>query len=93
VLQALHEVDNALVAYDREQHRRDSLQTAVTHGEGAVQLAEQRYRSGIASFIDVLDAQRSLQQSKLQLAESTTTISTNLIALYKSLGGGWEAAQ
>jgi NodT family efflux transporter outer membrane factor (OMF) lipoprotein len=93
VLQALHEVDNALIAYDREQHRRDSLQVAVTHSESAVQLAEQRYRSGISSFIDVLDAQRTLQQNKLQLAESTTAIATSLIALYKSLGGGWENAQ
>jgi NodT family efflux transporter outer membrane factor (OMF) lipoprotein len=93
VLQALHEVDNTLIAYGQEQRRRDSLQTAVTHSEDALQLAEQRYRSGISSFIDVLDAQRTLQQNKLQLITSTTAISTDLVALYKSLGGGWESAQ
>jgi NodT family efflux transporter outer membrane factor (OMF) lipoprotein len=93
VLQALHDVDNALVAYGQEQRRRDSLQVAVTHNESAVQLAEQRYRSGVASFIDVLDAERALQQNKLQLAESTTAITTDFIALYNSLGGGWESAQ
>jgi NodT family efflux transporter outer membrane factor (OMF) lipoprotein len=90
VLQALHEVDNALIAYDQEQRRRESLQTAVVHSHEAVQLAEQRYRSGVANFIQVLDAERTLQQNKLQLADSTTAMSTNLIALYKSLGGGWE---
>jgi outer membrane protein TolC len=38
----------------------------------------------------VLDAERSLLSAQLQLADSTTTVSSNLVALYKALGGGWE---
>lgn len=44
----------------------------------------------MTSFIEVLDAQRTLSQAELQLAQSTTTVSTNLVQLYKALGGGWE---
>jgi outer membrane protein TolC len=46
----------------------------------------------VADFLDVLDAQRALLAAQLQLAESTTTVSQNLVQLYKALGGGWEAA-
>lgn len=90
VLASLHEVENALAAYKTEQTRRDALTTAVAHNQDAVELARQRYQSGIASFLEVLDAERSLQQNQLQLAQSTTTVSTNLVALYKALGGGWD---
>jgi multidrug efflux system outer membrane protein len=87
VLTALHEVENSIVAYGSEQRRRRSLQDSVDHSRDSVQLARQRYESGISSFIDVLDAERNLQQSELQLADSTTAVSTNLIALYKAMGG------
>ena len=49
-----------------------------------------RYTNGVADFITVLDAQRTLLASQQQLAQSTTSVSTNLIQLYKALGGGWE---
>jgi NodT family efflux transporter outer membrane factor (OMF) lipoprotein len=91
VLGALHEADDALIAYDTEQTRRASLDATVAEDRTAVDLARQRYVSGIASFLDVLDAERTLQQNELTLADSTTAVSTNLIALYKALGGGWEA--
>jgi outer membrane protein TolC len=90
VLQAWHDVDNALTAYANEQRRRDALAESVTQNKRAVNLAQQRYTQGVADFLNVLDAERSLLSAQLQLADSTTTVSENLVQLYKALGGGWE---
>lgn len=90
VLQAWHDVDNALTAYQAEQSRRDELILAVADNRRALGLAQSRYQQGVADFLTVLDAQRSLLGAQLQLAGSTTTVSSNLVALYKALGGGWE---
>jgi len=91
VLGALHEVDDALSAYDAAQARRAALGATVTQDRTAVNLAMDRYRSGVGDFLDVLDAQRTQQQNQLQLADSATAVSTDLVALYKALGGGWDA--
>lgn len=90
VLQAWHDVDNALTAYQAEQARRDQLIQSVAENRKALTLAQSRYQEGVADFLTVLDAQRSLLAAQQQLAESTTTVSSNLVALYKALGGGWE---
>lgn len=90
VLNAFHEVDNAMVAYSQEQARHNELQVVVNRNGRALQLAQQRYRDGLSTFLDVLDAQRQVLAAQQQLATSTATISTNLVALYKALGGGWE---
>jgi NodT family efflux transporter outer membrane factor (OMF) lipoprotein len=90
VLQAWHDVDNALTAYADEQRRRASLGVAVQQNQRALALARDRYAQGLADFLQVLDAQRSLLAAEQQYARSTTTVSTNLVQLYKALGGGWE---
>jgi NodT family efflux transporter outer membrane factor (OMF) lipoprotein len=90
VLQAWHDVDNALSAYGDEQRRRDALAAAVVQDRRALALSRQRYTQGVADFLNVLDAERSLLSAQLQLAQSSTTVSTNLVQLYKALGGGWE---
>ncbi|HVC18301.1 MAG TPA: efflux transporter outer membrane subunit [Rhodanobacter sp.] len=92
VLQAFHEVDNALTAYDAEQRRRAHLVNAVKQNKAALSLAQQRYRQGIANYIEVLDAERSLLSAQQTLATSTATVSTDLVAIYKALGGGWQTA-
>ena len=91
VLGALHEVDDALAAYGADQQRRQALTETVARNQDGVDLARQRYASGVASFIDVLDAERTLEQNELTLADSTTSVSIDLVALYKALGGGWAA--
>ena len=91
VLSAWHDVDNALTAYRAEQIRRDELTHAVADSRHALALAQSRYQQGVADFLTVLDAERSLLAAQTQLADSTTTVSSNLVALYKALGGGWEA--
>ncbi len=90
VLQAWHDVDNALTAYQTEQARRDQLVLAVAQSQRALGLAQSRYQEGVADFLTVLVAETSLLSSQQQLADSTTTVSENLVALYKALGGGWE---
>ncbi len=90
VLSAFHDVDNALIAYRAEQLRRDRLAAQVVQARRAITLAQQRFRSGVSDFLEVLTAQRTALQAEQQLAASTTTVGTNLVALYKALGGGWE---
>jgi NodT family efflux transporter outer membrane factor (OMF) lipoprotein len=90
VLQAWHDVDNALTAYKAEQSRRDQLVLAVAQSKRALGLAQSRYQQGVADFLTVLVAQSTLLGAEQQLAGSTTTVSSNLVALYKALGGGWE---
>lgn len=89
VLTALNQVEDALAAYGSDQARRASLETAVTASRNARQLAQQRYQSGVASFIDVLDAERTEEQNALSLAGANAAVSADLVQLYRALGGGW----
>lgn len=89
VLLSLEDVEDALVAYAKEQVRLQSLQEQVTAYQRALELASQRYKAGLADFLNVLDAQRSLYEAEDSLVQSERTVTTNLIALYKALGGGW----
>jgi outer membrane protein, multidrug efflux system len=89
VLTALNQVEDALAAYGSDQARRTSLETAVKASRTASLLARQRYESGVASFIDVLDAERSEEENELALADAATAVSADLVQLYRALGGGW----
>jgi NodT family efflux transporter outer membrane factor (OMF) lipoprotein len=89
VLQAWHEIDNALSGYANEQRRQAELTEAVKSSRAAFELADTRYRHGLTNFLVALDAQRTLLQAERDYADSTTAISTRLVALYKALGGGW----
>jgi multidrug efflux system outer membrane protein len=90
VLTALKEVETDLVAYSREQEHGRFLLEAVTNDRKAVDLAMQLYIAGRTDFLNVLSAQRALYVAEDALVQSTRSLSTNLIALYKALGGGWE---
>jgi NodT family efflux transporter outer membrane factor (OMF) lipoprotein len=93
VLGAVHDVENALVTYSTEQQHRQALEATLIENRRALTLARQRYRDGITTFLDVLDAQRALLATQLSLADSTAVVSTDLVALYKALGGGWEIGE
>jgi outer membrane protein, multidrug efflux system len=90
MLAAFTDVESALTGYAKEQTRRQSLAHAAQANEKAVALAGDLYRHGLADFLRVLESQRALYQSQDALAESERTVSSDLIALYKALGGGWE---
>ncbi len=90
VLKAWHDVVNALVAYRTEAARRRDLLQQVDHAGKALDLARSRYRDGVEQFVTVLDAERTLLSAQQEAAQSATNVSTDIVALYKALGGGWE---
>ncbi|HEX4120598.1 MAG TPA: efflux transporter outer membrane subunit [Verrucomicrobiae bacterium] len=90
VLTALDEVENQLVAFANEWNHRQSLNEAVVQNRKAVDLSNQLYAQGTIDFLTVLDAERSLYASETALSQSKESISTDLVSLYKALGGGWQ---
>jgi len=90
VLTALQDVENALIAYSKEQQRNKALEDTAAANRKAVDLATQLYSQGQTEFLSVLDAQRSLYASEDSMVQSTSNLSTDLVSLYKALGGGWE---
>ena len=89
VLTSLQEVEDAMISGANERKRRASLAEAVTANRRAVDLSTQLYTAGQTDFINVLNAQRSLYQSESEMTLSNLALSTDLITLYKALGGGW----
>jgi len=89
ILTALEETENALVSYSNEQTRRDRLSATVEADQEAFELATVQYRAGLSDFLAVLDAQREMYANQDLLAQSRTLVTTNLIGLYRALGGGW----
>ncbi len=91
VLRSLEETENSLVAYGHEKDRQAKLVAAVEASRQATMLANELYTRGLSDFLSVLDAQRQQLAAEDDLAQSDTAVVTDLIALYKALGGGWEA--
>jgi len=89
VLAALEEVENALTAYVEEQRRSQALTEAAQAARSAAGLALDKYKGGLQDFSTVLDAQRSQLSFEDQLAQSQGAASTDLVRIYKALGGGW----
>ena len=91
VLNALEETENSLVTHARARDRLVHDEAAVRSSNTAASLARVRYENGASDFLQVLDAERTLLESEDRLARSRTEAATSLVAVYKSLGGGWEA--
>lgn len=89
VLNALHEVEDAATALSADQQQRRWLTDTVAQNREAVALARMRYESGVSDFLNVLDAERTLQSNELSLLTSTSAASSDLVSLYRALGGGW----
>lgn len=89
VLTALSDVESALVAYVREQQHHQALTEAVAANREAVSLATQRYKHGATDFLSVLIAQRTLFSVQDSLVQSERSVATDLVSIYKALGGGW----
>jgi len=92
VLRAWQEIDNALTAYAEAQHKRADIARAVVQNQAALQAARQRYSEGALDFLNVNSTLGQLLQSENDLADSDTEIATDLVNLYRALGGGWEVA-
>jgi outer membrane protein, multidrug efflux system len=92
VLQAFRETEDALVAYRATGQQRTAQEQRVVAERKVLELAELRYRGGVAAYLEVLDAQRSLFGAELDEAQTIGSNLVSLVQLYKALGGGWPAA-
>ena len=92
VLLALEETENSLVTHARARQRLGHAETAARASSTAAGLARERFEGGVSDFLQVLDAERSQLEAEDRLAQTRTDAATSLIAVYKSLGGGWENA-
>ncbi len=90
VLTALQDVESALTAYSKEQQHHAALTEAVANGRKAVDIATRLYRAGRSDFLNVLVSQRALLAYEDAWVQSSRKLATDLVALYKALGGGWE---
>lgn len=90
VLSALEDVENAVVALSKERVRIRSLEEAAKRYREAARLARALYQTGSYSFLDVLDAERTLYTAEDTLLQSRVLVATDFISLAKGLGGGWD---
>lgn len=91
VLSALQDAEDALTRYDAEQRRLTSLRESQAAANSSLHIAEEQYRAGLVTFINVLTASATLLTAQDQVAQSQQTLAQDLISLYKALGGGWNA--
>ncbi|WP_368518135.1 efflux transporter outer membrane subunit [Rhizobium sp.] len=89
ILTALEDVENAIVSLAQERVKSGKLASSTGHYREAARLARALYSSGSESFLDLLEAERSLYSAEDSLIESQVAITTDYIALNKALGGGW----
>jgi multidrug efflux system outer membrane protein len=88
-LEALREVEDALIGYEKTTKKRDLLDAQVKILQGYNSLSKQRYDEGQSDYLDVLDAQRNLFASELNLTNAEVQVISEYINLFKALGGGW----
>ena len=93
VLKAAQEVEDAMIGFLNDERAVAFQQGAVKAAQRSVEIALVQYREGAVDYQRVLDAQRSLLQEQNSLAQTSSGVATNLVALYKALGGGWELHQ
>jgi NodT family efflux transporter outer membrane factor (OMF) lipoprotein len=91
VLGSLRDVEDALSAYSSDQTRRTTLSALVDQQQEALRIARKQLSEGLVPVLDVLDVQRSLYAAQDALAQGDQAVSSDLVAIYKALGGGWES--
>jgi NodT family efflux transporter outer membrane factor (OMF) lipoprotein len=89
VLNAVKEVEDALVAEFQERQRNVELEKSVQAQQLLFRLANERYRKGLSSYLEVLQAQRGIYLAQREILEAQAKQSLQLVALCKALGGGW----
>ncbi|MGH9353171.1 MAG: efflux transporter outer membrane subunit [Terriglobia bacterium] len=90
IQQALREVDDSLIAYQKTLRQRTADEALVTAAQKAVDLSNIRYRNGVATYLDVLDSERTLFSAQLSLAQVQGNTLVSVVQLYEALGGGWQ---
>jgi len=93
VLRANEEVENGIVSFLREQDRVASLTVSTNAARRSVEIASHMYEKGMIDYQPLLDSERVLTHEQDTLAESRGLVGIHLVAVYKALGGGWQAQQ
>jgi len=93
VLRAARELDDSAVSFAQSRLQVDLLEQAVEAARRSLDIATVQYREGLVDFERVLDSQRSLFSQQDRLVSNRGNVSQSLIALYKAMGGGWQAAR
>jgi multidrug efflux system outer membrane protein len=90
VYSALRDVSDALIGHDRTREQREQQEQLVHALSESARLSTLRYQGGLDSYLQVLDAQRSLFQGQLQLSQLRMLELQSVAQLYRALGGGWQ---
>ncbi|MBC7781257.1 MAG: efflux transporter outer membrane subunit [Proteobacteria bacterium] len=93
VLAGLRESNDALAGVHLHRDQLAAQRTQMRALERAFTLADQRYRSGVSSYLEVLDAQRRLFTAQLSFVQAERQYLVATVDLYKALGGGWDAGR
>ncbi len=91
VQNAFKEVNDALVNLRQNTEREDALNRSQASAKKALDVSENRYKSGYSAYLDVLDAQRVYNDSALSYVQSRQARLLATVGLFKALGGGWQA--
>ena len=89
VLRAIEDLETALVYYRQQQLQIVSLSQQVEASRRAADLARIRYKEGGIDFLVLLDAERTRLAAEDALTAAQTAANTDVVAIYKALGGGW----
>ena len=92
ILNAFREVADQLVSIRSRTEQRDRQREQVKASETALELAQIRYREGLVTYLDVLEAERTVLTAETQLVQTERARLTDMVTLFKALGGGWDAA-
>ena len=87
---AFSEVSDALIAHQRVRESREQQEELVEALQDRLRLAYIRYRGGVDTQLNALDADRDLFTAELDLAQIRLNESLTVVQLYKALGGGWQ---
>ena len=87
---AFADVSNSLIAHQRVRESREKQEALVAALQDRLRLAYVRYRGGVDTQLNALDADRDLFQAELSLAQIRLNESLTVVQLYKALGGGWQ---
>lgn len=90
VIASLQDVEGALIAYFEEQKRRFSIEEQLASDKRSLQLAQDLFQAGLTSELPVIEAKKKVLDSEDSLIDSEQALTSDLIALYKALGGNWE---
>jgi len=92
ILTALQDTENALTAYATELDRNDALREARDQAHIAFGLADEGFRLGHISYLDLLTTESDLVNAEATLAASDQALASDQVTVFKALGGGWRQA-